>query len=46
MDVVDDRLAERSEVAAHLIGHEELIAVEIAVADGNLPLVGAEIGQP
>ena len=46
MDLVDDRLAKRGEVAAHLIGYEELIAVEIAVADGNLPLVGAEIGQP
>ena len=45
MDVVDDRLAEGGEGAVDLIGHEKLIAMEIAVTDRDPPLVGPEVGQ-
>src|SRR2546427_4930371 len=45
MDVVDDRLAEGGEGAVDLIGHEKLIAMEIAVADRDAPFVGPDVGQ-
>src|SRR2546422_8265883 len=45
MDVVDDRLAEGGEAAVDLIAQEELVAVEIAVIDGDPPFAGPEICQ-
>src|SRR2546422_2214890 len=45
MDVVDDGLAERGEVTVDLIGHEKLIAVQIAVCDRDPPFVSPEIRQ-
>ena len=45
MDVVDDGLAERGEAIVDLIGHEKLIAVQIAVCDRDPPFVSLEIRE-